>query len=47
MKNLMIGAENMENFSGLSFARDLGLISPKIRTTTVITMVAIVAPLLP
>ena len=43
----MSGAENMANASGLSFARLLGVISPKISTTTVITTVETVAPMSP
>ena len=44
MKNLSSGAENIENFSGLSLARLFGEISPKISTTTVVAMVDTVAP---
>ena len=43
MKKLMIGAENMEKSSDLSLAIFLGVISPNMRTTTVMTIVAIVA----
>ena len=41
------GAENMANASGDSLARLLGDTSPKISTTTVVTMVASVAPISP
>ena len=41
----MTGVESMANFSGFSLARLLGEISPKISTTTVITMVDTVAPM--
>ena len=44
IKNLSSGAENIENFSGLSFARLFGEISPKISTTIVVAMVDTVAP---
>ena len=47
MKTEMIGAENIENLSGASLARDFGLISPKISTIIVMTIVEIIAPLLP
>ena len=47
IRRLIRGAENMLNFSGFSFARLLGLISPKIKTTIVTTTVEIVAPLFP
>ena len=42
---LIIGAENIANFSGDSFAMLFGEISPKINTTTVITSVEIPAPI--
>ena len=42
-----MGAENMANFSAQSFAMLLGVISPKIKTTTVTTMVERVAPMSP
>ena len=47
MKARMMGAENMAKRSGLSLARLLGEISPKISTTTVTTAVEIVAPISP
>ena len=42
---MIIGAENIANFSGDSFAMLFGEISPKINTTTVITSVEIPAPI--
>ena len=47
MNTLKIGAENIANFSGDSFARLFGDISPKINTSTVITTVDRVTPALP
>jgi glutamine phosphoribosylpyrophosphate amidotransferase len=40
----MIGAENRANLSGDSFAILFGEISPKIRTSTVVTIVETLAP---
>ena len=44
---LNIGVENIANFSGLSFDKLLGDISPNINTTIVITIVDIVTPASP
>ena len=44
---LITGAEKAAKLSGDSFARLLGVISPNIRTTIVITIVETVAPELP
>ena len=43
----LIGIAAMANFSGISFARLLGVISPKTRTSRVITIVDTVTPLSP
>ena len=45
MQKLMKGAENFAKASGFSLAMFLGVISPKMSTTTVITMVETAAPL--
>ena len=45
MTTRMMGADTMANFSGFSLARLFGLISPKISTTMVMTMVETVAPM--
>ena len=45
MKTRRTGAEVIENFSADSLARLLGVISPKISTTIVTTIVDIVAPI--
>ena len=42
-----MGAENLAKASGDSFAMLFGVISPKMRTTTVITAVETVAPISP
>ena len=42
--NLMLPPKPIEVFSGISLARLLGVISPKMRIRTVVTTVAIVGP---
>jgi hypothetical protein len=44
IKTLRIGVENIAKVSGVSFARLLGVISPKIKTRTVVAIVASVTP---
>ena len=45
-KYFIIGAENIANLSGFSFAKLFGVISPNNRTTIVVTTVEIAEPTL-